>query len=221
MKMNILSFLKDCGLRDPLYPGKRLVHKLQQPGEFKSHCVVYNWQNPEVLRVEIKAGLSGRDMPPKELSKYPVSFQAPTFVEFAVDENQDNEEDGDEETGRGSASGGGKGFKKRDGDIGHKNLAVSAFIGVAEGKLPEIGKIMQLVIMGKQIAAEAMGAVIESLAAQIHAAKIAPTDLLAKAGKFITKYTPPAALRPRGDEDKVYKYDREKNEPMFGKPAIG
>ena len=82
MDLNIKEFMEECGIEDPIYPGKRLVHKLPQTGEHKSHCVVYDWRNPDTLRIEIKAGLSGKDLPPKELAKYPVSFQSPTYVEI-------------------------------------------------------------------------------------------------------------------------------------------
>lgn len=83
---NIQEFLEECGLKEPLYPGKRVVKKLPQPGEYKSHCVVYDWRDPSKIRIEVKAGLSGRNLEPKELKKYPVSFQSPTFIEIEVDE---------------------------------------------------------------------------------------------------------------------------------------
>lgn len=216
MKIGILEFLEKCGLMEPLYPGKRIVRKLLQPGEFKSHCIVYDWHAPETLRVEVKAGLSGRALPNKELSKYPVSFQAPTFVEFAI-ANDEDEGDEDSESESAGGSGDSRALKRKP----ESPRALSAFGTVAEGRVPDYALISQLVVMGKQIAREAFAPVLEALAAQIRAAKIAQTDLLARAGKFITKYTPAAALQPRGDEDVVYKYDREKNEPMFGKPAIG
>ena len=82
MQVNIQEFLKECGLDEPLYPGKRVVKKLPQPGENKSHCVVYDWRNPDKIRVEVKAGLTGKDLPLKELKKYPVSFQTPTYIEI-------------------------------------------------------------------------------------------------------------------------------------------
>ena len=84
MQVNIQEFLQTCGLDEPLYPGKRVVKKLPQPGEYKSHCIVYDWRDPAKIRIEVKAGLSGRDLPPKELKKYPVSFQSPTFIELDV-----------------------------------------------------------------------------------------------------------------------------------------
>ncbi|MEC8665073.1 MAG: hypothetical protein VXY16_06345 [Pseudomonadota bacterium] len=84
MQVNIQEFLETCGLDEPIYPGKRVVKKLPQPGEHKSHCIVYDWRDPSKIRVEVKAGLSGRDLDPKELRKYPVSFQSPTYLELEV-----------------------------------------------------------------------------------------------------------------------------------------
>lgn len=88
MEVNIQEFLEQCGLEEQLYPGKKVVKKLPQSGENKSHCVVYDWRNPDKIRVEVKAGLSGRDLPPEELRKYPVSFQSPTFIELDVKTNE-------------------------------------------------------------------------------------------------------------------------------------
>lgn len=84
MQVDIKTFLEQCGLNEPFYPGKRIVQKLPQAGEYKSHCVVYDWRQPDMIRIEVKAGLSGRDLSPKELKKYPPSLQAPTYVELAV-----------------------------------------------------------------------------------------------------------------------------------------
>ncbi|MDB5491890.1 MAG: hypothetical protein JWO78_1739 [Micavibrio sp.] len=83
-KVNIQELLAKAGLDEPLYPGKRVVRKCPQQGQFKSHCVVYDWRDPKKIRIEMKAGLSGRDLPKKELSKYPISFQTPTFIEVSV-----------------------------------------------------------------------------------------------------------------------------------------
>lgn len=84
MDVNIQELLERCGLDEPLYPGKRVVKKLPQPGEYKSHCVVYDWRDPDKVLIEVKAGLTGRDLPPKELAKYTMSFQSPTRIEIDV-----------------------------------------------------------------------------------------------------------------------------------------
>lgn len=68
----------------PFYPGKRIVKQCLVHGEYKSHCVVFDWREPDKVRIEVKAGITGRDLPIKELKKYPVSFQTPTFIEINV-----------------------------------------------------------------------------------------------------------------------------------------
>lgn len=88
MQVHIQELLGKAGLKEPLYPGKKVVQKCRQEGEYKSHCVVYDWRNPDKIIIEVKAGLSGRDLPPKELKKYPVSFQAPTFFEIDVSQEK-------------------------------------------------------------------------------------------------------------------------------------
>ncbi len=223
MEVNIQEFIRQAGLEEPFYPGKRVVKPCPQPGEYKSHCVVYDWHDPAHIRIEIKAGLSGRDLPLKELSRYPVSFQAPSFILIdvktgaikTISAHARDEDDDDEDT---SSSGGKKsgGGGKRPG-IQRKQdgLSLMTFASAAEGKVAQLGNIVQMVVMGMEIAKEAYANVTDKLFAEIRHAKITVTDLVVAAGKMVTKYTPPAFLKPKGDENKVYKYNREKNEPMF------
>ncbi|HEY0902171.1 MAG TPA: hypothetical protein VGD95_08615 [Micavibrio sp.] len=221
MKINIQEFLDHCGITDEkIFPGKKLVRKLRQPGEFKSHCVILDWHHTDQLHIEIKAGLSGRTLANADLKKYPVCFQAPTYIDIKTNISNDDACDDDEEeqgsSGRASGGGGGRKLKKSlQGEM------VSAFSTVMEGKVPELGTIKKMVVMGKEIGKDAYAQVMEKLAEQIRQTKIIATDLLAEAGKFITKYSPPAFMKPTGDEDKPYKYDRMKNEPMFGRPLMG
>ena len=116
MRVNVKKFLEQAGVKEPFYPGKRLVHKMRQTGEYKSHCVVFDWRNPDQIRIEIKAGLSGRDLEPDALKYYPVSFQSPTYVN--IDVVNDNAlaliqggvvDDEDEEGAQGSSGKGGGG----------------------------------------------------------------------------------------------------------------
>lgn len=227
MRVNIKEFVEQSGLTEPFYPGKWVVKPCPQPGEFRSHCVVYDWRDPSRIRIEIKAGLSGRDLPVKELVRYPVSFQAPTFIEIDVRTGDmktvsrktvanDDEQDEDDESGSGSSgkSGGGgkRPAKKADKELNTSRLSFSSAV---EGLLPESGKIVEIVVMGMKIAEEAFVSVAERFKSQISHAKISTTDLMAAAGKLVTKFTPPAFMKPKGDENKVYRYNREKNEPMF------
>ena len=213
MRVNIQEFLKDCGMEESLYPGKRVVQKLPQPGEHKSHNVVYDWRAPDTLRLEVKAGLSGKDLQPKDLKKYPVSFQAATYVDIGVNANASSaaEEEGDSEgdSQAGSGSGGGK-------KIAGKNYrnAFSAFSQVVEGKIPDAGDVKKLVVMGKEIAKTAYESVLSMLQAQIKSLAVVPVNILAAAQAVkITKATPGGGLTPIGDEDVKYKY---KGAEMFG-----
>ncbi|HEY8190217.1 MAG TPA: hypothetical protein VIF12_05990 [Micavibrio sp.] len=209
MQIQIREFLDHAGIEESVYPGKRLLWKCPQPGEFKSHCVVIDWKDKS-LCLEVKAGLSGRDLAPADLKKYPVSFQARTYVEIATGQDNEQDEGGEDESG-GKSGGGGKQPRL-------KKLSESggAFHRTVEGKIPETGEIKKLVILGKEIAREAYAQVMEKLAEQIRHMRIATTDLMAEAGKFITRYTPPAFMKAAGNEDAKYKYDRLKNETMFG-----
>ena len=220
MQVNIKEFMKDCSIDEPFYPGKRLVKSLRQPGEFKSHCVVFDWRDPDKIRVEVKAGLTGRTLVVEKLKQYPVSFQSPTFMEIDVRDAifEDEEEEG---KGKSSSSGGGKGQKKKKlSDL--NGLMSQAFADISEGKTPDIGKLKEMVVMGMEIASDAFEAVFDKFKQQVDHGKIATTELLAKAGALVTKFTPPSFMKPSGNEDAVYKYDRNKNENIGMRgPSIG
>ena len=235
MKVSIKKFLEDAGITEFFYPGKRLVRQYPQPGEFKSHSIVLDWLNPAKIRLDLRAGLSGHTPPKDLLKKYPVSYQTPTYVEIAVnakakasnttEEGDSGDEDGKEgnrTSGKKGGGGGGKGFRLARQMGEERGGAMSRLFGQAmEGAVPEMGRVTEMVVMGMKIGTEAMESVLDVLAHQILTAKVSATDLLAKAGKFVTRYTPPAFLAPKGDETAVYKYDREKNEPMFGAMTPG
>jgi hypothetical protein len=216
MQVNIKKFLGEAGVDEKMYPGKRAVKKCPQPGEYKSHSVVLDWRVPEVLKIDVKPGQSGKDLPDELVRKYPVCLQTPTFVKIEV-ANDAQAEDSDEEGEEGKTSSGGKGggrkAKKRSRPA--ENMT-DVFSKVIEGKIPEKGRITEMVVMGMQVSERAYERVMEVLKNQISRGKVVATDLLAEAGKFITRYTPPSFMSPKGNEDAVYKYDRQKTEPMFG-----
>ncbi len=214
MQVNVQQFLDDAGVKEPFYPGKRIVLPCAQTGEFKSHCVVLDWRVPEKIRLEIKPGLSGKDLEPQKLKNYPVSLQMPTYVEIEViNDNKSDEEEGEEE-GKSSSGKGGSGGQKM-------KLMASAFGEVVDGKIPALGKIVEMVIMGSEIAAEAFGEVLTQLTKQINQAKVSTTALLAQAGKMITKVMPPSFMAPKGDETVTYKYDQEKNADIGFRSTLG
>ena len=161
--------------------------------------------------MEIKAGLTGKSLTAKELKSYPVSFQLPTYVDIEViNDNKDDDEEGSSSSSS-SSGGGGKQPKK----------SLASFSAAMEGKIPALGRIIDVVIMGKKIAVEAYAGVMGTLAKQISHSKVAVTDLLAHAGNFVTKYMPPSFMAPTGDEQKTYKYDREKNADIGFRPGPG
>ena len=221
MRINIKDFLRNCGLEENIYPGKRVVKKLPQTGENKSHSAVFDWRIPGILRLDIKAGLSGKDLPKKDLAKFPVSFHMPTYLEIATSDSLfsqtaiqgANDDHHDEEEGEGESSsgsrggGGGKGLRKT-------RTAFHAFSQVMEGKIPDAGDIKKMVVMGKEIAKEAFASILSILEAQIKAMTVAPVNILAAAHAVkVTVVTPGGGLAPKGNEDIAYKY---KARDMFG-----
>ncbi len=213
--LHISTLLQDLGFPadEKLYWGKRLVRSLVQPGSFKSHSVVASWTRPDLIRIDVRAGLSGKQLAGKDLAQYPLQLQSETFFELDVTTNQETDEDGDTQKGsKGKSSGGGKSFKKsRDNDrlSGH-------FSSKHDEEIPTQARLSRGVVMGMEIGRDALQNVFTIFCEQVKHAKVAATELLASAGKAITRYTPPPFMAPRGDEDKVYKYDRSKNEIMFG-----
>jgi|AVFP01.1.fsa_nt_gi hypothetical protein len=202
MQINLKAFLRRCGIAEMFYPGKRVVRPCRQEGAFKSHAVVLDWRRPDRIRIDVEAGLLGRRLPLEDLRNYPPSLQAPTYVEIAV-HGHAQEDEGDGE-GEGQASGSGS-----SGSGGY--TMAHAFSQRAEGRIPAVGEVMEMVVMGVQLAAEAFGQALDAFAEQVAHARVAATDILAAAGRIVTRYTPPPFMEPRGDEQAVYVYSAEKN----------
>ena len=215
MRIDIKKFLKDTGLEERFYPGKRLIKKCVAGGEHKSHAIVYDWRSPDLIRVEVKPGLSGEDLPKKELAKYPPSLQTKTFFEIDVNSGEVTKFSEDEESeGKGKSGGGGKSPAKAK--LEDKGASLSSFMKAVEGAVPEAGDLKRAVVMVMEIAKEAFAPVLDAFVAQADKAKIVSSEILSQAGKYITKYTPPAFLEAKGNEDAPYSYNRERNESMFG-----
>jgi len=214
MKVNVAELLQDAGLKDEtFYPGKKLVKKYPQHGEYKSHCVVFDWHDSSNLRVEIKAGMSGHTLDAKELRHYPVSFQAATYMDIKAD-NDDKEEDEDGSGARGKSGGGGK-KPARKGDI-ETDVSLKSFGRLADGIVSLSGEIQKFVVMGKEIAKEGYAQALANLKVQLAQTKIMAIDLMNGVADIIKKATPGGGLEARGDESIKYKYDAEKTGPMFG-----
>ncbi len=205
MQVNVQELIDGAGLKDPLYPGKKLVKKYQVQGDHKSHCVVFDWQKTDLLRVELLAGLSGRPLQLKDLKHYPVSFQAATYLDIEMDET-DEDEDEDEEGSKGKSGGGGKKQKAN----------LNAFDKLAEGAVSLNGEIQKFVLMGKEIAEQAYAQAFENLKEQLGQAKVMAMDLMKDISDVIKKATPGGGLEAKGDESIKYKYDSERTAPMFG-----
>lgn len=211
MQVNVKELVEAAGKDLSLYPGKKLVVKYQQPGEYKSHCVTMDWRT-DTLRVDLRAGLSGRQLEAKDLAKYPVSFQAPTYFELEPVNDLDDHED--EEEGKGKSGGGGR--KPSEDKLEEDGLSLSAFDKVTDGKVPEKADISKFVVMGKELAQEAFASAYESFKEQLHQTKIMALDIMKSATDMVQKATPGGGLEAKGNETLNYKYDHDKNAPLFG-----
>jgi len=218
MQVNIQELLSETGNKDQLYPGKRIVQKYVQPGEFKSHCMVFDWRS-DLLRVELKAGLSGQDLDLSDLKNYPVSYQAPTFLELIADNDDEIEEEEDEEGSKGKSSSGGK--KPAAKKLEDSALSLSAFDKVSEGQVSEMAEIKKFVVMGKELAQEAYAQAFENLKEQLHQTKVMAMDIMKDVGDLIQKATPGGGLEAKGNESINYKYDSEKTAALFGGMSPG
>jgi hypothetical protein len=205
MKIDIQDLISHSGLNEPLYPGKRLVKKYVVPGDHKSHCAVFDWLESDHLHIEVKAGLTGKTLEAKELRHYPVSYQAPTFVDIVfVDSKDTTEKDEDEDETSGTSGDGSGGLKMK------------AFSKVTQGKLPTAGEIKKFVVMGKELSKESFATAFENLKVQLSQAKIMAMDLMKGVSDVIKRATPGGGLSAKGDETIKYKYDAERTAPMFG-----
>lgn len=214
MQVNIQELVKETGLDEKIYPGKKLVKKYAQPGEYKSHAIVFDWRS-QLLRVELKAGLTGRDLDLSDLKNYPVSYQAPTYLELCAlekEETEDEEEDG--EGSKGKSGGGGK--KPAIKKLEDSELSLSAFDKATADKVPELAKIEKFVVMGKELAKEAYAQAFDNLKQQLHQTKIMALDIMKNIGDVIKKVTPGGGLEAKGNETIKYKYDAEKTGALFG-----
>jgi len=218
MQVNIQELLKETGNKEQIYPGKRIVQKYVQPGEFKSHCVVFDWRTSDLLRVELKAGITGKNLDLSDLKNYPVSYQAPTYLELIAD-NDDIEEEEDEEGSKGKSGGGGK--KPATKNLEDSDLSLTAFDKVSEGQVSETGKIEKFVVMGKELAQEAFAQAFDNLKEQLRQTKVMALDIMKDVGDIIKKATPGGGLEAKGDESIKYKYDSEKTGALFGSMSPG
>ena len=224
MIVDIKDLIKKAGKEEQFYPGKRILKKYTVPGEFKSHCVLFDWQT-DVIKVELKAGLLGRDLDVKDLKNYPVSYQAPTYMELVADNDDEllEDEDEDETKGKkgksGKSGGGGKQPKKRK--LEDSGLSLSAFEHVTDGQVADKATIKKFVVMGKELAQEAFAQAFDNFKEQLAQTKVMAMDIMKDVGGLIKKATPGGGLEAKGNESVKYKYDTEKTAGLFGGMSPG
>ncbi len=213
MKVDVKELLTASGMEgEVFYPGKRIVKKFVQHGEHKSHCAVFDWHD-NVIHIELKAGMTGRSLDAKTLHNFPVSFQAPTYLDIEPEQKEE-----DEEEGTSSASGkGGGGKKPAVNRLEDPSLSsMGAFSKMAEGTVSTLGEIKKFVVMGKEIAKDSYAQAFENLKVQLAQTKVMVMDLMKDVSNIIHRATPGGGLSPKGNETIKYKYDAEKTAPMFG-----
>jgi hypothetical protein len=204
MKVNVNELIESSDLKEPLYQGKRVVKKYAVAGDYKSHCMVFDWRDQRELHIELKAGLTGRTLEPKELANYPVSFQARTFLDIETANDDDDDEEGT--SGRSGKGGGGK------------QPAKKAFDNALDSEHDEGGTIKRMMIMGKEIAKDSFAAAYQSFKEQIAQTKIAAMDMMSNITN-IERVSPGGGLEAKGNETQNYKYNIEKNSGMFSGPT--
>lgn len=214
MQVNVHQVLKDSGIEERIYPGKKIVKRYPQSGDHKSHCAVADWTNPDKFRLELRAGLTGQRLPISELKQYPISFQTETYLDIIFVDAEDVIEDEDGDESRGKSGGGGK--KPKTSKLEDGSLSLGAFGRAMEGVVPTLGEIQKFVVMGKELAREAYSVALENLTHQLQQAKVLAMDILKGTSDIIKKATPGGGLEARGDETIRYKYDSERTAPMFG-----
>lgn len=83
MRIGVEEFLKEAGLNEPLSPGQ--IKYKQHVGEKSgsSYTMVYDWKtDPNKIRVEIRAGLTGLMPLKNDLSKHAVWLQSQNYMEL-------------------------------------------------------------------------------------------------------------------------------------------
>lgn len=221
MQVDLKKFLRNADIKEEVYPGKRIVKPCKQSGEFKNHCVVVDWRDPDTVKIDIRPGISGKHLAPDVTKQYPVCFQTPTTVTIDVVNDNKTDDDEEEEEGKSSGKGGGGGKKPTKKKLEDIKRVTARFEKSAEGDIPALGEIKKMVVMGMEIAKNAFGKAFSELTKQIGHAKIAATEIIAKAADVVTRVTPPEYITPRGDETAQYQYDREKNADIGMKMSLG
>ena len=220
MIVDIKDLIRQAGKEEQFYPGKRILKRYTVPGEFKSHCVVFDWQT-DILKVELKAGLSGKNLDPKELKNYPVSYQAATYLELVAENDDDIEDEDEDETSGSKGKSGGGGKKPKQRKLEDSDLSLSAFDKATDGQVADKATIKKFVVMGKELAQEAYAQAFTNFKEQLAQTKVMAMDIMKDIGNIIQKATPGGGLEAKGNESVKYKYDVEKTSGLFGGMSPG
>jgi hypothetical protein len=85
------EFLKKTGMEEPMAPGMIKYRYVTGNKEGGSYTIVYDWRSdPDKIRVEVRAGLSGKMPPKEELKNYAVWLQTQNYLELDLTEIQGN-----------------------------------------------------------------------------------------------------------------------------------
>ena len=85
------DFLKKTGMEEPMAPGMIKYKHVTGDKEGGSYTVVYDWRsNLDKIRVEVRAGLTGKNPPKEELKNYAVWLQTQNYLELDLTETQGN-----------------------------------------------------------------------------------------------------------------------------------
>lgn len=83
--MSFDEFFDMVGLQEPLHPGEKKVIPVRSEKVGASYSIIYDWRSDlHKIRVEIKPGLTGRDLSPERMKEVPPSLKTPIYVEAAV-----------------------------------------------------------------------------------------------------------------------------------------
>lgn len=81
----VRELLAEMGLSEPLAPGQIKMKKHATKNPSTSYTLVYDWKtDPDNIRVELRAGLTGEMPEKKELAKYALWLQSENHIDIAV-----------------------------------------------------------------------------------------------------------------------------------------
>jgi len=81
----VRELLAELGLNEPIAPGQMKMKKHVTSNPSTSYTLVYDWKSdPDHIRIELRAGLTGEKPAKKELAKYALWLQSENYLDIAV-----------------------------------------------------------------------------------------------------------------------------------------